>query len=315
MNRFRQFALFSTIATYVLIFVGGLVRVSGAGLGCPDWPQCFGHWFPPTSVDQIPSHIDPSLFNMTLAWIEYGNRVVGVTIGFLIAGTAWLAIKHYRHDKRILTASVAAAILVAFQGWQGSRVVKSQLNPHIISIHFALALLIISLMVYVTFRAYKPEQEIKNISDTVYRSVFGWIKIMWVVNLLQILLGTEVRGALEVLANAFPLMNEAELMRQSNYVSYIHGVVGVIIVGATWLFHEQIQRVRTQIPAYIVTISNIGLLLMITQLFIGVLLVTMDRPPLLQIVHLWISSFQIGLLVIFYAAWRRDNQSSERKTV
>ena len=74
MNLFKKLIYASTIGTYVVIFVGGLVRVSGAGLGCPDWPQCFGRWFPPTSIDQLPAHIDSSKFNLVLAWIEYVNH-------------------------------------------------------------------------------------------------------------------------------------------------------------------------------------------------------------------------------------------------
>ena len=81
---FFRSALISTILSYLLIFVGGLVRVSGSGLGCPDWPKCFGRWVPPTSIEQIPTHIDPTAFNIVLAWIEYGNRMLGVIVGFSI---------------------------------------------------------------------------------------------------------------------------------------------------------------------------------------------------------------------------------------
>ena len=73
MKLFQFFAYLSTGMTYLLIFIGGLVRVSGAGMGCPDWPKCFDRWIPPTNIDQLPEHIDPSKFNIVLAWIEYSN--------------------------------------------------------------------------------------------------------------------------------------------------------------------------------------------------------------------------------------------------
>jgi len=94
MKNFRRFAFAATVATFFVIFAGGLVRVTGAGLGCPDWPTCFGRWFPPTDISQLPPDIDPTQFNFALAWIEYINRLAGVVLGVLIAVTAiWALIK------------------------------------------------------------------------------------------------------------------------------------------------------------------------------------------------------------------------------
>ena len=87
MNKFRSFSNITILFTYLLIFIGGLVRVSGAGMGCPDWPKCFDRWIPPTNVDQLPDHIDPALFNIVLAWIEYCNRLFGVFVGLFITIT------------------------------------------------------------------------------------------------------------------------------------------------------------------------------------------------------------------------------------
>ena len=99
MNLFKRSVLTSVLSTYFLIFIGGLVRVSGAGLGCPDWPKCFGRWIPPISARQLPIDIDPSLFNFTLAWIEYINRMIGVFVGLSILLTAILALRYFRNNK------------------------------------------------------------------------------------------------------------------------------------------------------------------------------------------------------------------------
>ena len=68
-------ALISLYLVYLVIFAGGTVRMTESGMGCPDWPKCFGRWIPPTSIEQIPAHIDPTAFNIVLAWIECSRNV------------------------------------------------------------------------------------------------------------------------------------------------------------------------------------------------------------------------------------------------
>jgi len=91
-DAFQKLALATTATTYLLILVGGLVRAAGAGLGCPDWPKCFGSWVPPTGADQLPPGFDPAQFNPALAWTEYLNRLLGVLVGCLIFATLVAAI-------------------------------------------------------------------------------------------------------------------------------------------------------------------------------------------------------------------------------
>ena len=100
MNKYFRFSILSIIVTYLLIFIGGLVRVSGAGMGCPDWPKCFGRWIPPTSLSQLPDYIDPEKFNLVLAWVEYLNRLSGAFVGFIILVSCVYAILHFKNNKR-----------------------------------------------------------------------------------------------------------------------------------------------------------------------------------------------------------------------
>src|SRR5207302_5270325 len=129
-----------TAATYALIAIGGLVRASGSGLGCPDWPKCFDRWIPPFSASDVPPSIDPALFNVAKAWTEYINRLLGVTIGVLIFATLVLAIVHHRRSKRILFSTLGAFVLTGIEGGIGGKVVKSQLSPMILTVHLVVAL-------------------------------------------------------------------------------------------------------------------------------------------------------------------------------
>src|SRR5262245_12110213 len=126
-SSFQRLALCTTAITYFLILVGGLVRASGAGLGCPDWPRCFGSWVPPASAAELPPQFDASLFNPALMWTEYLNRLLGVTVGFLILATVLSAWRHHRDHSGIFRATIAALLLTGFQGWLGGRVVASEL--------------------------------------------------------------------------------------------------------------------------------------------------------------------------------------------
>ena len=154
-NFFFRSALISTILSYLLIFVGGLVRVSGSGLGCPDWPKCFGRWIPPTSIEQIPAHIDPTAFNIVLAWIEYGNRMLGVIVGISILLMTIIAVIYFKKNSKILLSSLLSLFLVVANGGLGAIVVSSVLNPFIVSLHMILALFLVSVLSYATIESYK----------------------------------------------------------------------------------------------------------------------------------------------------------------
>ncbi len=167
LSSFQRLTLWTTAITYFLIFVGGLVQASGAGLGCPDWPRCFGGWVPPMSVADLPPQFDPSQFNPTLMWTEYLNRVLGMAVGLFILATVVSAWRHHRREPRILRTSIAALLLTGFQGWLGGRVVAHELAAWIVTVHLIVALVIVQMLLYVTVRSMedKPARSDKPFSS------------------------------------------------------------------------------------------------------------------------------------------------------
>ncbi|MFC1555877.1 heme A synthase [candidate division KSB1 bacterium] len=303
MSFFRRFAFLATSATYLLIFIGGLVRVSGAGLGCPDWPKCFGRWMPPLSRAQLPADIDPVLFNITLSWIEYINRLFGVLIGILIFITALLAVKYYRNVKSIVMMSMGAVLLTGFQGWYGSIVVSQKLNPFAVSVHMGIALIIVSMLIYVTQKAYYLEfPEIEK--NAVYP---GKIMFMtgglWILSVIQIVLGTRVRAGIEIETEIEPLAGIHEIIERVGSVENLHALLGIgllfgtIHVGVSILKHSQNPSLimRQGVWAMIV--------LVLAQLTGALVIVLTDLPAIMQLFHLWTASLYIGMVTVVMIAF------------
>jgi cytochrome c oxidase assembly protein subunit 15 len=303
--RFKKFTLTATLATYLLIFIGGLVRVSGAGLGCPDWPKCFGRWIPPFNSSQIPPEFNAASFNFTLAWIEYINRLAGMLTGILILITAILAIKNFRNRKKIMVPSVLAAVVVAFQGWYGSIVVQSDLQPVTISIHLLLALFIVSLLLYTLINVHFLDQ---SPAGKQIKPAGNILRILWLASLIQITLGTEIRSAVEQAWQKFPLLSASEILSHTGPVTLVHAMLGILVAAGTVMISIRILRITNgeRFVRQGIAILN---LLILTQLLIGFAMQIFGILPFLQIFHLWSAALFIGIILVLYTSlsyqWER----------
>ena len=296
LNRFKILALLSTLITYFLIFVGGLVRVSGAGLGCPDWPKCFGRWIPPTSLDQLPADMDPNLFNFTLAWIEYINRLIGMITGLLIAAMAIYAIVHFRKYPKIIIPSIIAALLVAVQGWQGGQVVASALEPFMISIHMFMAFIIVSLVLYIYLQSLmleKPELAIGGMGRLKI-----WLILLYVVSIFQVVIGTQMRSGLEHLKDSLPMLSPLEWIEKLGPVNNLHTILGFIVVAlAVYTTFELMRKQSGKVGYFKFTMFTVDILFVL-QIIAGFILINLGIPAIMQVLHLWFSSLIVGGLLI-----------------
>ncbi|MCC5940101.1 MAG: COX15/CtaA family protein [Balneolaceae bacterium] len=282
LNLYQKTAVTTVIATIVLIFVGGLVRASGAGLGCPDWPQCFGMWIPPTNAADLPPQYDASLFNPLHTWLEYVNRLVGVLIGFLITLTFLFSFKYRKTDKVITITSGFAFVLVLFQGWLGGQVVRSGLSAGIITVHMVVAMIILAVLLYATFRAMSDRLEVSLSTKT--RKTFLWISgIVLFLTMMQLILGTQVREAVDVAKNVMELPREGwidtvgllyDVHRSFSWLLVIFGVVLVV-------YNRKLNA-----PGRLVNLGWVIAILIILQIFIGVGMEWFGMPGVLQVLHL-----------------------------
>jgi cytochrome c oxidase assembly protein subunit 15 len=303
---FRRIGILTIFAVYVVILMGGIVRASGAGMGCPDWPTCFGQWIPPTEESQLPANYheiyaergyENTQFNPVKTWTEYTNRLVGVTIGFLIFLTAWSSRIYLKSDKTIFYLSLGSFFLVGFQGWLGSSVVASNLKPVIITLHMLLALVLVALLIYTIARS---QREFLSQIDT--RSLPDKFKTVliaaMVMTLVQVAMGTQVREAVDFIAREHI---ERQYWRDDfPIIFYIHrSFSSIILFTNLWLVWKLYQSVGKQSLLFRTGLALASLV--IIAILAGVSLDRLGVPAIVQPIHLLMANLIFGAQFFLYS--------------
>ncbi|TVQ08992.1 MAG: heme A synthase [Balneolaceae bacterium] len=296
LNTYQKTALATVGATIFLIFVGGLVRAAGAGLGCPDWPRCFGLWIPPVSLEGLPAGFDAEQFNVYKTWTEYINRLIGVLVGLLIIATSLQSLRYRKSRPEVTIASFAALVLVIFQGWLGGMVVRSGLSTGIITIHMIVAMIILVTLIYAVYRAMAERFRIEIDPGT--RKTLLWVTgILLLITLLQIGIGTQVREAIDVISRSGMYPDRSNWLDQAGLVDDIHRTTSWLVLIASGFLIWTVRR-KTQ-SLLLGKLSVLILALVLMQVFIGVVLAYAGMPPAFQVLHLGFSSFLICAQFVF----------------
>jgi cytochrome c oxidase assembly protein subunit 15 len=304
--KFRRIGILTIFAVYIVILMGGIVRASGAGMGCPDWPTCFGQWIPPTEEAQLPANYHEiyaqrgyqnTQFNPVKTWTEYSNRLVGVSIGFLIFLTAWSSRIFLKGDKTIFYLSLSSFFLVGFQGWLGSTVVASNLKPVMITLHMLLALVIVALLIYTIARSQRDF--LGQINIRLLPNKFKTVLIAaMIMTLLQIGMGTQVREAVDFISQAHI---ERQYWREDfPVIFYIHrSFSSIILFTNAWLVWKIYQSVDKQTLLFRTGITLI--LLVVTAILAGVSLDRLGVPAFVQPIHLLMANLIFGAQFFLYS--------------
>lgn len=312
------------ISVYVLIFVGGLVRTLGAGMGCPDWPKCFGEYVPPTSdadlpvdyqeifkekrieknqrlakvfstlgFDKIAKKIisDPKIneeqkFNLNKAWVEYVNRLVGVLVGLFVVLNMILSFS-FKKKPIIPILAITVFVLTGFQGWVGSLVVSTNLLSGFISFHMILALVIVSLLILL----HKLASGFVVIED---KKIFLLMVAFCVLLLPQIIMGTGVRGMVDELV--YKNIARTEWLSEIGDVFFIHRSYSwlILLIAGIILFLVIKQKI-----AILYTPLTTLLVLMLIEIGVGVGMNYFNFPFWLQPIHLLVGAGLYG--ITFYS--------------
>jgi cytochrome c oxidase assembly protein subunit 15 len=326
MNFSRAFIRFNWITLvliYLVVVAGSFVRITGSGMGCPDWPKCFGQWVPPTTETSLPEDYkaiysekraekikqfskllnavgfketaeklkkDPQLrmeedFNASKTWTEYINRLFGFLAGnAMLLSFIWLIWK-YRNRKLLILAGFNL-LLMAFQAWFGSIVVASNLVPWTITVHMLLALVIIGIQLYL----------IHEISSLKRNRLFHpkWmLLLLWgcfAIVFYQMFLGTQVRESIDVLTKQG--IGRDSWTDALGVPFYIHRSFSWLVLSLLVLIawkNERLQKYRS---------IRMVFLILVLELISGVLLVYADMPGLIQTSHLIFATVIFGILLM-----------------
>ena len=322
MTRFQKLATWALVSVLALMFVGAIVRVTGAGMGCPDWPTCWGCLVPPTKVedvnfDKLPLEKfqakakrmgrDPATitreslraeFNPRHVWTEFTNRLFSLPVGFFSIATFIAAF--WQREKRPLVFWLAftSLIVVFVNAWMGARVVYSGLSPGVLTTHLALAMSLIGTLVYCAWRG----------TDEPWRIVMepaALAKLRLVVTFLLVvivgegIMGSQVREMTDELAKSHLNMPRAswimELERSWMYLahrSFSWAVLGLAI----WAW--QLTKAHRQQGAGRVEKAAVGIV--IAQMVLGVIMARIHIYNWVQVVHVGLAA----ILLAFVWLWR-----------
>jgi heme a synthase len=291
MRLIKKWVLATFILTFLVIIAGGVVRTTQSGMGCPDWPKCFGLWIPPTDASQLPADFEKYLkeqdidhsFNVYHTWIEYVNRLLGVLLGVFAIIQLVLIFKRKAETPKAFKLAVAFLTIVILTGLFGAIVVKLNLAHLSISIHLFFALVLtqieLALLMVVTGRLNK-----KTAGTKMRRALV----LMLIVIFVQSVLGTMVRMYVDDVSKVLHFEQREAWLASSPIAFLIHRSFSwLVLASAIYLiwYCRKVQALKKSVQKIF--------LLVLCSMTTGVVLYYLDMPAIAQPIHLLLATLTI----------------------
>lgn len=335
-KQFKRLIVTSLILIYLVIAAGAVVRMTGSGMGCPDWPKCFGYLIPPTERNQLEwkanhkynegeviivneslrvastdftssaryqtenweayTKHDYAVFNPTHTWIEFINRLLGALAGL---ATLLLFVSSLWRIKSDVISTVLSFLIVlgmGFQGWLGKTVVDSNLLPFKITIHMAMALVLVLILIILLAR----EKQLKKTSEkstTIQRVlIFGLF-----LTLIQIAMGTQVRQFVDEQMHAFNLEEASAWLSNAPLLFYFHRSFSLLVL----LVHGYLGYLLFQ-KKILPNVFTVILFLLVAEILTGIWMYYFDFPFSSQPLHLVLASLLFGAQSYFILTLKKQ---------
>ncbi len=322
---FTKLVIVNIVLIYLVIIAGSVVRTSGSGMGCPDWPKCFDCWIPPTDISQLPENYkeiyskkreekiekfskllvslgmeetaeelknDPDIlkeedFNARKTWTEYINRLAGFLAGNGVLLMFLIALVKIRKRKDLFWLSFATLVLLVYTAWLGSVVVATNLVPWVITAHMFPAFAIVGLLIIIYYRT-------KGIPIKYHGKAVKWLSVVFLIlTMVQVYLGTRVRQNIDTLSSSDII--RAAWVDNLDMEFYLHrsfSWVILILIGVSWYYFK---KLKFHLKDLIILSVLIGI-----EIVTGILMAYLDVPAFSQPMHLLMSTLIFGQLLRIY---------------
>ena len=334
-ERFPKLTKITLIAVYLIFLAGAVVRMTGSGMGCPDWPKCFGYYIPPTTESELtwqPNHTykkgmiiikDETLFlaekdmtssvsfiktnwspytkhnyttfNKYHTWTEYINRLVSVIAGFVFIFLVLGSVKFWKTERHITLLTFTAFFLMGFEAWLGKLVVDTNLKPTMITIHMVIGLIIVAILLQLLFSV----SEKNNIYK--YHALFNKLLIISVIfSLVQIAMGTQVRQFIDEQVKQYGFENKQYSLLNPSFKFYFHRsfTIAIVLVNFGMLYLNQLKNLGYKLVNWVV-------FLIVLESVTGILMYYAEFPIGTQAIHLLAGAILFGLQFYLWLQSRR----------
>ncbi len=336
-NRFKRINLITVVLLFLTILAGGVVRSTGSGMGCPDWPKCFAQYVPPTNVSQLPkdykqhyveirqkknerfaktldlfgyndlakriredkSILIPEEFNAAKTWTEYVNRLVGALTGVFMLLCVVFSFAYGRLNKWIPILSIINILLVVYQAWLGSIVVSTNLVAWIVTVHMLLAVAILAIAITTYHMAKTVDAPKLHSKGFLY--VLGVLAL--ILSLIQIAIGTEVREKIDAISDHLLGGYRETWVQSAGAIFENHRTLAVGVLVINVLLYAMLRRNFSR-HSLQQQLMSFAFLIIMLQIGTGIMLSYWALPPVAQASHILLATLIFGaqfyLILNFY---------------
>ena len=287
--RLKVYAWASLVSQILIVVTGGLVRLTGSGLGCPTWPKCTDESF--VTVPEMGIH----------GVIEFGNRLLTFVL-VIIAGLTFIVIRRTTKSLRhgLNWPAILLIVGIVAQALLGGITVLTGLNSWVVGAHFIVSGILISIASVLVWRVYSPKHE--PISYISVRLAWPILVVGWI----TVLVGVVVTGAGPHAGDAVTPRNGFDLETWQHYHSWPAYIMTTLVALSLALALRSLPRKKIANPA----VRSLGLLLIVSvlQAILGVVQANLGVPALLAGVHMLGASLIISLLTFQLLSFRSKFQ-------